>query len=156
MDEASLNPLLAQRPGFLVRRLHQIFVSIYLQSCEQFGTTPVQSSVMQVLLASPGLDQASIAVQIGMDRTTTSNVLARLTARGIVRREVHGDDRRSKCAYLTEAGETMIAEMQAAIDSAHRRLVEPLVEPDRATFLTLLGQLVEANNRYGRAPLRQL
>lgn len=156
MDEPSLNPLLAQRPGFLVRRLHQIFVSIYLQSCEQFGTTPVQSSVMQVLLASPGLDQASIAVEIGMDRTTTSNVLARLTARGIIRREVDVGDRRSKCAYLTEAGERMIAEMQAAIDTAHRRLVEPLVEPDRAMFLTLLGQLVEANNRYGRTPLRQL
>lgn len=149
-----LNSELAERPGFLVRRLHQIFVSIYLDSCRDFETTPVQSSVMQVLRVLPGLDQTSIAAEIGMDRTTTSNVLTRLTARGIIRREVHGADRRSKRAYLTEAGETMIAEMQGAIDAAHRRLVAPLDESERAAFLSQIRHLVEANNQYGRTALR--
>ncbi len=151
---AALNPQLSERPGFLVRRLHQIFVSIYLDSCKNFDTTPVQSSVMQVLSFSPGLDQTSIAAEIGMDRTTTSNVLARLTARGIIRREVHGADRRSKRAYLTATGEAMIAEMQTAIESAHRRLLAPLDEPDRKAFLSQIRHLVEANNQFGRTALR--
>src|ERR1700689_3801668 len=52
---------LFRRPGFLVRRLHQIYVAIYFQNCERFGTTPVQSSVMQVLMSQPGMDQVALA-----------------------------------------------------------------------------------------------
>lgn len=147
---------LANRPGFLVRRLHQIFTAIYLQSCKQFGTTPVQSSVLQVLLARPGLDQAGLAAEIGLDRTTTSLVLGRLQARKLLRREVDRDDRRSRRAYLTNEGEALIREMHAAIDEAHGRLMAPLDEMEVATFMDLLKRLVAANNEHGRAALRSI
>lgn len=145
---------LATRPGFLVRRLHQIFTAIHLQSCERFATTPVQTSVLQILLARPGLDQAALAAEIGMDRTTTSLVLGRLETRGLLRREVDRDDRRSRCAYLTVEGEGLIREMRAAIDEAHRRLMEPIAAADQTIFLDLLTRLVAGNNDYGRAALR--
>src|ERR1700742_3233691 len=108
---------LFRRPGFLVRRLHQIYVAIYFQNCERFGTTPVQSSVMQVLMAQPGMDQIALAQEIGIDRTTASSVLTRLEARGIVRREADPGDRRNKCAYLTATGRAMLNDMQASIES---------------------------------------
>jgi MarR family transcriptional regulator, lower aerobic nicotinate degradation pathway regulator len=43
-------------PGVLIRRVHQIHLAIYAQKCAEFGTTPVQSSIMQVLLTRPGID----------------------------------------------------------------------------------------------------
>lgn len=147
---------LAHRPGFLVRRLHQIFTAIYLQSCERFETTPVQSSVLQVLLARPGLDQATLAAEIGMDRTTTSLVLGRLQGRKLLRREVDRDDRRSRRAYLTHEGETLIREMHAAIDEAHGRLMAPLDDAEGLAFMDLLKRLVAANNEHGRAALRSV
>jgi MarR family transcriptional regulator, lower aerobic nicotinate degradation pathway regulator len=142
------------RPGFLVRRLHQIFVAIYLKECEAFGTTPVQSSVMQVLMLRPGLDQAGLAGEIGIDRTTTSNVLARLEKRGLVRREADDADRRLRRAFLTAAGERMLGEMLDALDRAHDRLVAPLGTDERALFVRQLTTLVEANNDQGRSALR--
>ena len=147
---------LAHRPGFLVRRLHQIFVSIYLQHCEQFGTTPAQSSVMQVLAARPGIDQATLAAEIGLDRTTTSNVLHRLQQRGIIRRETDKADRRSRRAFLTPVGETMLQEMRSSIAAAHRQLTEPLSKDDREHFVSMLQHLVAANNSLGRTTLRDL
>lgn len=117
---------LFERPGFLIRRLHQIYVSIYLQECEAYGTTPVQTSVLQVLLVRPGADQVSLAGDIGIDRTTTSNVLSRLQTRGLVRREATAKDRRIRRSYLTDAGQTLIIDMQDSLERAHRRLVEPL------------------------------
>ncbi|HVI27093.1 MarR family winged helix-turn-helix transcriptional regulator [Hansschlegelia sp.] len=147
---------LFERPGFMIRRLHQIYVSIYLQECEGFGTTPVQSSVLQVLLVRPGADQVSLAADIGIDRTTTSNVLSRLEARGLVRREATEKDRRIRRSYLTEAGQTLIIEMQDALERAHRRLIAPLPEDERRLFITQLHRLVEANNDVGRALLRYL
>jgi DNA-binding MarR family transcriptional regulator len=147
---------LFRRPGFLVRRLHQIYVAIYLQECEAFGTTPVQSSVMQVLLLRPGIDQAALATEIGVDRTTTSNVLLRLERRGLVRRESDAADRRIRRAFLTEEGETMLAEMQAALDRAHGRLIAPLPPEAREAFVRELTLLVESNNGEGRTQLRIL
>ncbi|MFG1420605.1 MarR family winged helix-turn-helix transcriptional regulator [Roseixanthobacter liquoris] len=147
---------LFKRPGFLIRRLHQIYVAIYLQECERFGTTPVQSSVMQVLLIQPGLDQATLAAEIGVDRTTTSNVLARLEKRGLIKREATEDDRRIRRAFLTEQGEAMVGEMQAALETAHSRLIAPLPTEERAQFIRQLTLLVESNNDEGRALLRTL
>lgn len=142
------------RPGFLVRRLHQIHVALYLQECEAFGTTPVQSSVMQVLLIKPGLDQAALSGEIGVDRTTASNVLSRLERRGLVRREGDAEDKRLRRAFLTEQGEAMLSDMQAALERSHRRLVAPLPEAEREAFIRALKLLVEANNRQGRTALR--
>lgn len=147
---------LFRRPGFLVRRLHQIYVAIYFQNCERFGTTPVQSSVMQVLLAQPGMDQIALAQAIGIDRTTASSVLTRLEARGIVRREADPADRRNKRAFLTPAGHAMLRNMQASIEAAHRELVKPLAPAEREHFLEQLLCLVQANNDRGRSPLRNL
>src|ERR1700748_602940 len=140
---------LFKRPGFLVRRLHQIYVAIYFQNCERFGTTPVQSSVMQVLMAQPGMDQIALAQEIGIDRTTASSVLTRLEARGIVRREADPVDRRNKCAYLTPSGKAMLKEMQASIEAAHRELVKPLAPAAREQFLEQLLCLLSANKHKG-------
>lgn len=147
---------LFRRPGFLVRRLHQIHVAIYFQNCERFGTTPVQSSVMQVLLSQPGMDQIALAGEIGIDRTTISSVLSRLEARGIVKREADPEDRRTKRAFLTATGKAMLQDMQASIEAAHRELIKPLDPADRERFLEQLLCLVQANNDKGRSLLRNL
>lgn len=147
---------LFERPGFLLRRLHQIYVSIYLQECAAFGTTPVQTSVLQVLLVRPGVDQVSLAADIGIDRTTMSNVLSRLEGRGLVRRETDEQDRRIRTTFLTEEGQALIVEMQDALDRAHRRLIDPLPVETRTEFVQQLIRLVRANNDIGRAFFREL
>ncbi len=147
---------LLQKPGFLIRRLHQIHLAIYFQHCERFGTTPVQSSILQVLNAQPGMDQLALAAEIGLDRTTVSNVLARLEERELVLREVDPDDRRTKRAYLTRAGKSLLKDMASSIDAAHAELIEPLSPADRKRFLRQLLDLVQANNDKGRTLLRNL
>jgi DNA-binding MarR family transcriptional regulator len=124
--------------------------------CERFGTTPVQSSVLQLLMAQPGMDQIALAQEIGIDRTTASSVLTRFQACGIVRREADPVDRRNKCAYLTTAGQAMLQEMEASIEAAHRELVKPLPPAAREQFLEQLLCLVQANNDKGRSSLRNL
>jgi DNA-binding MarR family transcriptional regulator len=147
---------LFRRPGFLIRRLHQIYVAIYFQNCERFGTTPVQSSVMQVLLAQPGMDQVALAAEIGIDRTTASSVLTRLEARGIIERQADPQDRRTKLAFLTASGKAMLQDMQSSIEAAHKELVQPLDPAARDQFLEHLLCLVQANNDKGRSLLRDL
>jgi DNA-binding MarR family transcriptional regulator len=150
MNSSTLSSILARRPGFLVRRLHQIFTSIYTQNCREFETTPVQSSVMQVLFKKPGMDQVSLATEIGMDRDTTSGVLGRLEKRGVVKRKIDQSDRRNKYASLTPQGKAMITKMRRHIQIAHDKLLEPLSAKEKALFMKMLCKLVDANNDLDR------
>jgi MarR family transcriptional regulator, lower aerobic nicotinate degradation pathway regulator len=143
-------------PGVLIRRVHQIYLAIYAQKCAEFGTTPVQSSIMQILLMQPGIDQVALAGEIGIDRTTTSAVLSRLQARGIVSREIDPENRRTKRAFLTEQGRVMLFRMQQSIDEAHEQLIGPLDRAERKRFLAQLVHLVQANNGRGRTFLRYI
>ena len=145
---------LQMAPGVMIRRVHQIYLAIYAQKCAEFGTTPVQSSIMQILLMQPGIDQVALAGEIGIDRTTTSAVLSRLQARGIVSREIAPENRRTKRAFLTEQGRVMLFRMQQSIDEAHEQLIGPLDRAERKRFLAQLVHLVQANNGRGRTFLR--
>lgn len=142
------------RPGFLIRRLNQIYHALFLTECEGFGITPVQYGLMSVLLIRPGLDQATLAAELGIDRTNVADVLARLAERRLVERGVDPRDRRVKIAHVTASGEKVVRAMVTAIDRAQERLLAPLPERDRERFLALLTRLVRENNEFGRTLFR--
>lgn len=142
------------RPGFLVRRLHQIHSAIFLEECKDFGITPVQYGLLSALLRNPGADQRTLGVDVGIDRTNVADVLERLSERGLVRRERSERDRRSMNAYLTPEGRDLVEQMYANMVKAQERLLEPLEPEYRSAFIAMLTRLVEGNNQYSRAELR--
>ncbi|MBL0421499.1 MarR family transcriptional regulator [Ramlibacter sp. AW1] len=146
--------LLWRRPGFLVRRLHQIHVAMFLEECSSHPLTPVQFAVLTALAVLPGLDQVSIGLEVGLDRTTTADVVKRLEENGFVRRTVHPADKRARQVFLTKAGQVVVDEMHASMTSAQERLLAPLTPAERGMFMQLLSRLVEVNNQYGRTTLK--
>ena len=64
--------LLFARPGFLIRRLHQIHVAMFMEEFKSTNITPVQYGLMTAMAALPGLDQTSLGQEVGLDRTTTA------------------------------------------------------------------------------------
>lgn len=145
---------LASRPGFLIRRLHQIHLALFAEECAAFKVTPVQFSILTAAAAQPGLEQARLAYAVGVDRTTLANVVARLEARGLVRRTSRRDDKRVKRVTVTARGRKTLARMNGPALRAHARTVAALSPARRVAFLTGLARLVDAGNAYGRAPLR--
>ena len=145
---------LGGRPGFLIRRLHQIHLALFAEECAPFGVTPVQFSIMTAAAAQPGLEQVALAQEVGVDRTTLTNVVTRLERRGLVARHAAESDRRIKRVSLTADGRALLARMTGAAERAHARTVAALPPADRAAFLAALRHLVSAGNAYGRAPMR--
>jgi MarR family transcriptional regulator, lower aerobic nicotinate degradation pathway regulator len=145
---------LSERPGFLVRRLHQIHLALFAEECAAFNVTPVQYSIMTVAGARPGLDQVALAYEVGVDRATLANVVARLEARRLLRRTQGRTDRRLKNVTLTAAGRKLLGQMADAARRAHDRTVEALPPVERTAFLQALRALVYAGNDIGRARLR--
>ena len=145
---------LAERPGFLIRRLHQIHTALFIGECAGFDVTPVQYSILTAVQAHPGLDQVRLGEAVGVDRATLANVVSRLEIRGLLRRKQDKADKRLRLVMPTSKGARLLAAMDEPARRAHERTVEALAPKERQAFVAALGRLVEAGNGHGRAALR--
>nr|WP_284387106.1 MarR family transcriptional regulator [Devosia yakushimensis] len=144
-----------QPPGFLIRRLQQSAVAIFLRELSAAGhdLTPVQYAVLDKVAAKPGMDQATLARLVALDKVTLGGVVDRLLTKGLVARSVNPNDRRARLLALTEAGRDELERCQPAVDRAQQKILAGLSEDEQPQFLRLLTKLVDAKNEDSRAPL---
>lgn len=145
---------LSERPGFLVRRLHQIHVAMFMEELSAEQVTPVQYGLLSILVDMPGLDQLSLAEEVGIDRANVHDVLKRLESRKLLLRVVDPLNKRRKICLPTQEGIEFVARHHAGMQAAQKRMLDPLTDNERATFVELLHKLIEANNGFGRTVLR--
>lgn len=141
------------RPGFKLRRAHQIAVSLFTEECRAFEVTPTQYGILVALHERPGLDQIGLAGVLGLDRSTTGMVVGLLEARALLRRTPHATDRRRRVLALTDEGRTMLAALGPAAERARRRLLEPLDAEAARVFGALLDRLLSHHDAAVRVPL---
>jgi DNA-binding MarR family transcriptional regulator len=139
--------LLPERPGFLIRRLHQIHVSLFSERCGAFRITPLQYSLLSLLAERSEADQTTLANSVALDRTTTTGALKRLEARGFVERSASLTDRRSQHCRLTQAGHALLGRMEAVVREAHDATLEALSETEQATLIHLMKKITAAHQQ---------
>jgi len=137
---ASLSRLYA-RPGFLLRRAHQISAAVFEDECRELALTPAQFGVLTVLKAHPGLGQSDLARALGFDKVTVLRVLRGLQARGLVTREPAAGNKRNVSVALTADGHSMLARAQKPAEKAYRRLLAPLDKAQQVQLVALLQLL---------------
>jgi len=147
---------LRKSPGPLIRRVHQIGVSIFADEFDGWDITPLQFSILWVLLSHSGIDQASLAQYVALDRTTCSNIVSRLEERGCIKRTVDPDNRRAKLVYITDAGKELFENVEGSMEKVSKRILKPLSTDERKIFLSLLQKVADSNNELSRAPMRYL
>ena len=154
MPNPTTPPLLPMTdlPGHYIRRLQQIAVGVFMEETQAFGVTPVQFAALNALVATPGIDQRTLAASIGFDTSTIGGVVDRLEARGWVKRQVSPEDRRARVLQLTPDGKQLLHEVFASVLSTQQRILAPLPEAERKEFLRMLKVLVATNNEASRAP----
>ncbi|MSP49328.1 MAG: MarR family transcriptional regulator [Alphaproteobacteria bacterium] len=130
------------RPGFMIRRAHQITISVFQAHAGELGLTNTQFGVLYILKRYPRIDQVTLAKLLRLDRLTTGTVVATLESRGLVARDVGAADRRRRVLALTQEGETMLHAVQQRSAGTSATLLAALTPEERRTFLDLLARLV--------------
>jgi DNA-binding MarR family transcriptional regulator len=136
---------LSERPGFLIRRLHQIHAALFQEACGRFEITPLQYSLLSALALRKTADQTSLAADIALDRTTTTGALKRLEARKLVERPVDAADRRARLCRLTKAGAALLGKIESAARGAHDATLDGLNDKERGQFIALMQRIVAEN-----------
>ncbi len=141
-------------PAHLIRRLHQVSVSLFMEEAAQFGVTPVQFAILNALIDDPGQDQVTLAARVAFDAATSGSVIGRLESKGWVLREPDTQDRRRKRLWITPEGQAVALQMKRAASRTQQRLVAPLAPAEREQLVHLLSQLVAGHEGRTDAPAR--
>lgn len=135
---------LQRRPGFLIRRLHQIHTALFAEECGDEKVTPIMYSVLSALAQSGPVDQTTLAAAVAIDKTNMTDILDRLKKRGLVRRRVAPKDRRVRLAALTDDGRALLDRIDDKAHRAHVRTIEDLSPADQSRLMQLMGQIIDA------------
>jgi DNA-binding MarR family transcriptional regulator len=144
---------LYRRPGFMIRRAHQIAVALFLEETGELKITTTQYGILCILERRPGIDQISVAKLLGLDRSTAGMVVNKLVEAGLVGRSTVARDRRRVSLHLTGTGARMLTRLAGPAERARARVLSPLPPRERASFLDMLDKLVRSFNGSTRVPL---
>lgn len=146
-----LERFLPYRLSVLSNRVSQTIADTYV---ERFGLAVTEWRVIAVLGRFAGLSANGVAERTEMDKVAVSRAVARLLERGLLEREIHGDDRRRSVLALSEAGYRIHEEVAPLALECERRLLEPLDDAERAQLDRLLRKLDEGAGRLDPGPPR--
>lgn len=125
----------------LLRRAHfeadAVFTQLYGDS-----VTSRQLAVLAVLLRLPGASQSQVAAEIGLDLNTCSDLIARMVAKDLLRRERSPSDGRSFALYLTQTGQSIAADGVARAAEYQAAVAQRLTESEREALTALLRKLI--------------
>ena len=132
---------LTSMPGHLIRRAQQISSAIFAEELAESELTSVQLVALVAIIDQPGLDATRLAELIDFDKATIGGVIERLERKGLVERRLSKTDKRVKQLAPTPAGRAMTIASLPALDRVQARILSPLGDEDRATFLRLLAMV---------------
>lgn len=141
------------RLGFLLRRGHQIAVSVFSDACREYAITPPQHGVLLLASRVPGIDQAGVSRLMGLDKSTSALIISNLARRRLLVRKSDPHDLRRYHLEVTRRGLKLLEEVSGCVAAAQQRLVAPFSAEERETLSELLGRLVQTFNDSTRAPI---
>jgi DNA-binding MarR family transcriptional regulator len=141
-----------QRPGFLLRRAHQISAAVFESACTEVGLTQAQYGVLTVLHSAPDIDQSRLARALAFDKVTVLRVLRGLEERGLVTRVVASENRRQMAVRLTTQGQRLLKKTEQPVRLAYQQLMTPLTQQESQQLIDLLQRLTNELQNEARAP----
>jgi DNA-binding MarR family transcriptional regulator len=141
-----------QRPGFLLRRAHQISAAVFENACAEVGLTQAQYGVLTVLHSAPDIDQSRLARALAFDKVTVLRVLRGLEDRGLITRAVSTENRRQMAVRLTAQGQRLLKKTEQPVRTAYQQLMAPLTQKESQQLIDLLQRLTNALQDEARAP----
>lgn len=98
------------------------------------GVTPVQYAVLRALWERDGQSGVEIGARLTIDSATITGIIDRLQAAGLLARRSDREDRRVHRVFLTEAGRSLQATLDRAMDELNAEVAAE-TGADEATAL---------------------
>ena len=112
--------------GFKARLLSRMITGVYDEALAELGLKVSQFSVLNAIASREGAQPAELAKALEMDESTLSRNVARMCARGWLRLQPGGDDRRRHQITITERGKVLLRKSYPAWQHAQNQVADKL------------------------------
>jgi DNA-binding MarR family transcriptional regulator len=129
----------------LERAAHLIGVHVE-HAARELGITQAEAHVLVGLARGGATSIATLHRQFGTKRSTLTNVLDRLEQRGLVRRELNREDRRSLTIHLTRAGGNQAQRLARVMDVLEARVLDAVTDRDVRGVKAVVDALAAATD----------
>ena len=130
----------------LLHRLHRASQVTSERLSTELGDSRLTSRQLVVLAsiaADEGASQTAIGTATGIDRSTMSDVIRRLTKHGLVARKRTKDDARTYAIKLTHEGARVLQSARPVMERVEANMLAAISPKDRADLISLLGSLID-------------
>jgi DNA-binding MarR family transcriptional regulator len=125
--------LLARAGGRAIRDLNR--------ALQPYGLRSRHFTVLTVAAEAAGRSQRDLGELLGIDPSAVVAIVDDLARAGLVRRDPHPDDRRTRLVVATDAGRARLVEARALTRDLGDALQAGLTPAERAQLLDLLRRL---------------
>ena len=112
--------------------------------------TPRQFAVLAALDGEEGASQAMLTKRTGIDRSTLSEVVQRILAKGFVVRRRSTTDRRAYTVKLTRQGRQKLTSVRPVVERVDDQILAMIPSRQRDAFVQALSALAEACEKRAR------
>ena len=132
------------RPGplvQLVRTANTVRAQIERDVLRAKGLTWTTYDVLVLVCARRAVENRAAAVEVGIAKATLTNALVPLIDRGLVRRDLHEEDRRRVILRPAQAGVDLARRIQGPLEAAQTRLFDVTGMPSEESMAWVLWSL---------------
>src|ERR1700748_1465812 len=91
-------------PAHLARRFHQICLGMSAEILDPEDLNPIEYALLAAVDDNPGIDQRGLSGRLGIDPASTSQMVERLSRRGLLEQSIQPTDRRARLLSATPVG----------------------------------------------------
>jgi DNA-binding MarR family transcriptional regulator len=125
---------LRDAPGHLLRRCHQRSEELFTEALGSDGPTRQQIALLVTVCQHPAASQAELVNLTGIDKNTLTQMIKRLTARGLLERRRGEHDARTNEIHATPAAVRLLEAVMPSVRRVQERILEPLPKNLRPVF----------------------
>jgi DNA-binding MarR family transcriptional regulator len=103
--------------------------------------TPVQWLAMSALEFDSGVSQRDLGEVISLDKASMTEMLGRLTARGLITKSRDPEDGRRRILQLTDRGREAVRDLAPEVEAVEAEFLRPLDPAQQAAFVSALTRL---------------
>ena len=138
MDNAPVDSAYEAFFGLIMR--YKFLVKQELES-QGLPLTPVSFRVLRIIAMKERCKATDIVHLLRCDKGQMTRILADMQKDALIERVANPDDKRSQLIRLTDAGNTLLAQLKAVESRIVERMLSRLNSEDHATFLRLCQQI---------------
>ncbi len=155
-SESKLKRVIGQNPAhhanaeFDLKSFFPYLVRIYYRAVSAsvtdiyaslFGLTVSEWRTMAVLGPHRALSAGEIVEHSSMDKVNVSRAIGRLRKRGLLKRDIDGEDRRRAVLRLTEQGREMFNALVPKVTQLEEKILEDLTPDERRMLIELMDKI---------------